>query len=241
MAKEPTEQEIAAEWQTRGFPGILSQFVQPGVPVFDIGANIGRMTYAYLVLGATVIAVEPQMYCVEHLRERYGDNGHVAIVPLAVGAAAGSAMLSVPKLGSTIATVVPAYYWRDEGPWSGQELDRTEPVEMTTMDALIETYGVPAFAKVDVEGYEYEALCGLSQFVPLSFEFHPCFWREACRCMARLQKLEPGVKFNHTVGEHLEYVSPQWKTHDAMQSELKALYEQHGEIYFGNIYARKAR
>jgi len=43
----------------------------------------------------------------------------------------------------------------------------------TTLDLLIDRFGVPAFCKIDDEGLELEVLRGLSHPVPaLSFEYH---------------------------------------------------------------------
>jgi FkbM family methyltransferase len=234
-----SEAQMAQEWQTHGLPGLLAEFIQPGDLVFDIGANIGRMTYSYLHLGARVISVEPQQSCLQELHAHYDGNERVTIVPLAVGAKPGTVRLSVSGLGSSIATVVREHYWQDDGPWPRQLLAKEEEIEQTTLGALIETYGIPRFIKIDVEGYERQVLAGLSQFVPLSFEFHPFFRAEACLCMQRVLELEPQAKFNHTLGESLHYASSVWLDIEGMVAVLDYLYAQHGTVYFGNIYARK--
>ena len=48
------------------------------------------------------------------------------------------------------------------GGWEGQVWDQAIEVPCTTLDALIAEYGAPAFAKIDVEGFEDTVLAGLS-------------------------------------------------------------------------------
>ena len=218
--------------------GLLETLMGNGSLVFDIGANIGRMTTTYLSLGARVVAVEPQSVCVdEELRPKFGADERVAIVHAACGAEIGETTITTYGHGSTISTIVPDHYWQKNGPWENTPHDGSEVVEMTTLDALIAEYGVPDFIKIDVEGYEYQVLCGLSQFVPLSFEFHPFFHQRARECMARILEIEPGAWFSHTVGEALAYATP-WACAEDIGEEIDELYEKHGRIYFGNIYAR---
>ena len=60
----------------------------------------------------------------------------------------------------------------------------------TTLDALIAEHGQPAFAKIDVEGFEATVLAGLSRPLPaLSFEFTTIQRDVALACLARLAAL----------------------------------------------------
>ena len=75
---------------------------------------------------------------------------------------------------------------------------------MTTLDALIARHGAPAFAKIDVEGFEAEVLPGLTQAVPaLSFEFTTIQRDVALACLERCQALGY-VRYNAALGESQE-------------------------------------
>src|SRR5262249_38120240 len=150
------------------------RFVRPGDLVFDIGAHVGDRIAAFRRLGARVIAVEPQSALVGVLRLMYGRDTMVAIEPVAVGRAIGTTELMINIDNPTVSTASPDFVRAASGAigWEGQAWTRRVTVPLTTLDALIERHGVPAFVKIDVEGFEAEALAGLTRPVAaLSFEF----------------------------------------------------------------------
>lgn len=56
--------------------------------------------------------------------------------------------------------------------WHGEARAKIE-IELTTLDREIQQYGIPDYCKIDVEGWEYQVLLGLTQPIPLlSFEYH---------------------------------------------------------------------
>ena len=91
--------------------------------------------------------------------------------------------------------------------------------------------------KIDVEGYELEALKGLTRpLKALSFEFLPADVETALRCVARLEELGP-YEFNLSCVETMNLIWPDWKTADDVRSLLSSL--GRGDRS-GDIYARLA-
>ena len=118
--------------------------------------------------GAHVIALEPQPICLRFLERWYGQNPLVTIVDAAVGATPGTLELQVSKATPTVTSL--SNQWIDAvqqvDSFAGVKWDEAIPVTVTTLDRLIDQYGLPAFTKIDVEGYELEVLQGLSQPLP---------------------------------------------------------------------------
>ncbi|QPH55002.1 FkbM family methyltransferase [Pontivivens ytuae] len=141
--------------------------------VFDIGAHLGDRIAVARRLGARVVAVEPQPGPMRLLRLLHGRDEAVTLLQAAVGAAEGTARLHVNRANPTVSTL--SSELADTAAlaetWQGQRWDGAIDVPVTTLDALIAQHGRPDFIKIDVEGFEAEALSGLSAPVPLlSFE-----------------------------------------------------------------------
>ena len=106
-------------------------------------------------------------------------------------------------------------------------------VETTTLDRLIEHFGVPAFVKIDVEGSEPAVLAGLGRPVPaLSFEYLPRALQDVQACLTRLIALGP-YQFNWSVGESNELASDRWLDASELLTTLRtpAAHRRSGDVY----------
>lgn len=218
---------------------LYRQFVRPGDLVFDIGAHVGDRIAAFRRLGARVVAVEPQPALVRTLRLFYGRDPNVTIEAAAVGRQPGVIELSLNVDNPTVATASTDFITAASGApgWEGQAWSKHVRVPLTTVDALIARHGVPAFVKIDVEGFEAEALAGLERPVQaLSFEF-TLIQRDIARaCIERCRALGY-ARFNAVLGESQTFEHGDWVDANAIARWLDAL---PAAANSGDVYARLA-
>lgn len=177
----------------------LTQMVQPGDTVFDIGANIGLFS---VVLGRAVgaqghvVAAEPVPANALRAKENVSLNGltNVQFVNAAIGATAGTIRLNLaddlayPSVGEVA-----------ESRGIGTSIE----VPLRTLDDLWLEVGSPpvSFVKIDVEGAELDVLRGAAQMLRTT---HPVLLIEANDSVALAslrEMLDPiGYSFTQPAG-----------------------------------------
>ncbi len=218
-------QHYGIPFRARRLARHYARFLGAGALAFDIGAHAGNRVRAFRRLGARVVAVEPQADFVRLLRLFYGRDRDVVIVPLAAGRRPGEATLYVADRQPRLSTLSSAWQQRvrADPSFAGVAWREGDRVALTTLDALIAEHGVPAFVKIDVEGYEAEVLAGLSAAVPaLSFDYAPAAIDTALACIDRLERLAP-YRYNHSRGESQRLALAEWVPADAMHRLLADL------------------
>jgi FkbM family methyltransferase len=214
-------------------------FVQRGELVFDVGAHVGDRVASFRRLGARIVAVEPQPALVRVLKLLYGRSADVAIEAVAVGRTIGATSMMINADNPTVSTASPDFVSaaRDAQGWETQRWTQSMSVQVTTLDALIGRHGLPVFIKIDVEGFEEEALQGLSRAVrALSFEFTTIQRDVALACIERCVALGY-VRFNAALGESQAFVNADWIGGEAIARWVTALPHAANS---GDIYAALA-
>ena len=216
---------------------LYAQFVKRNDLVFDVGAHVGDRVASFRRLGARVVAIEPQPALSFTLKTLYGRDRNVAIESKAVGRTPGTLTMMINVANPTVSTMSSAFIDAARGAqgWEGQAWEKAIVVPVTTLDALIEAHGIPAFVKIDVEGFEEEALAGLTRPVEvLSFEFTTIQREVAHACIARCAAL--GFRrYNAAIGESQEL--NEWRSAEDIARWLKELPHAANS---GDIYARMA-
>jgi FkbM family methyltransferase len=134
---------------------LVLHVLRPGDLFVDIGANIGSYTILAAAAGAHAIAFEPvpTTYEALALNVRLNDlGGSVITNRAAVGATAGSIRFTANH--DTVNHVATA-----------DEVEGTVEVPVVTLDEALARVSaeVPMLIKIDVEGYETEALAGATR------------------------------------------------------------------------------
>jgi FkbM family methyltransferase len=221
--------------QSRLMRAFYSSLLPKRALVFDIGANVGTMTTIFASLGGRVVAVEPNPDCAKHI-ERALSRDVVQVLQAAVGERNGFAELNVSdrkdkmsSLSSDWVQAVSRANQRYIGHWN-----RKLKVPMITLDSLIERFEMPFYIKIDVEGYEEEALKGLSKCPPLlSFEFNRMFLGPALRSVDNA--IFDRSSFNYTLVDPVKFELQDWVTRDELKQDILDLKSSSG---LGDIFVR---
>lgn len=214
-----------------------AQFIEPGDLVFDVGANVGVRTETFLRLGAAVVAVEPLRENIRALYALFHQQG-VHLIPRALGAVEGDLEMVV-SMPNSLSTLNAEFSAKQRGHWAfrNTSFEERRVVKVTTLDALVGQFGVPAFAKIDVEGYETAVFQGLSQPIPaLSFEFLTFYLDSALNSFAELDRLGTYV-CNYVVGETFTFALDRWVGRDEMKQILHSLPDS-PHVLYGDVYIR---
>jgi FkbM family methyltransferase len=129
--------------------------------VYDIGFHRGEDTEFYLKKGYRVVAVEADPELCAEGRKCFADaipDGRLTLVNKAIAESPGAVTFYRNSANSVWGTIDPL--WADRNARMGAPNTQIT-VEATTMAALVAEFGVPYYAKFDIEGLDMVGVEGL--------------------------------------------------------------------------------
>ncbi|MFN0082505.1 MAG: FkbM family methyltransferase [Ferruginibacter sp.] len=175
--------------------------LERNILIFDVGANEGFITNIFLTLGYNVISVEPDTHNINILKQRFKNEKKVTIEPVALGKNEGKEKIFIAENEHTLTTLSTKWKVILENKTRRNRhefIDDEKWVSVSTLNKLIDNYGLPYYAKIDAEGFELEILKGLNKTIPLiSFEgILPEFALETIACIHHLNEINNLYRYN---------------------------------------------
>ena len=156
---------------------------------FDIGANIGNCTTWFLEHGYDkVVCAEPDTWTFNSLQNRFNYDGRVVLLNVVLSNEPGD----IDFYESSAHTVSTAdTEWINASRFAGQFTWTRIRKQATTLSLMVDTYGIPDFLKIDVEGYEFQVIKGLNKKIEctIGFEWAEEKWEEIQATIKYLQDL----------------------------------------------------
>ncbi|MBE1427430.1 FkbM family methyltransferase [Desulfomicrobium macestii] len=213
----------------------LNPYILPGDLVFDVGANLGNCVQEYSLRGAKVVAFEPNKELADHLHQRFSHTNSVYVENKALSSSSGLINFQICSQAPAISTCSTEWH---TGRFKQYTWDKEVTVACITLDQCIDFFGLPKYIKIDVEGYEFQVLSGLSKPVDfLSFEFTSEFMHNSVACVNHLEHIGM-THFNLGLKEHETLFIPKWLSSRALKAMIADLTSQHINLW-GDIYASK--
>ena len=143
---------------------LLRQKVKPGTTILDIGANIGFYTTLFSRLtgpGGRVVSIEPDITNFSYLAMQAGSLDNVELVHGAAGPVTGTTNIYLSDMLNV-----------DHRTYEPEAYTSTQQVKMYRPDDLIGQGQPVDFVKMDIQGFEVQALQGMQQILQVNDDIH---------------------------------------------------------------------
>jgi len=151
--------------------------------IFDIGFNVGEFTQTCFnkYKECSVIAVEANSNLCNAVSQHFFTNYNFSLLNNLVSNKEGEEIDFYISHNATGVSTASTEFMENSRFTKGSKhlgensINWAAPIKVqsTTIDAMIERYGMPDLIKIDVEGYEYNVLSGLTQKAnDICFEWH---------------------------------------------------------------------
>jgi FkbM family methyltransferase len=166
------------------FDQAMMNSLEPGMRVFDIGANVGYHTEKFadrVGPSGSVLAFEPVPASANVIKGMVAARPWIEVHQSAVADQPGELVMAIDASSTSPNNKIVLSDAAD----SGDSL----PVPVVTIDQVAKTAGVPDAIKIDVEGYEWHVIRGGLPLWRIRL-FAMCLWRciSACSSSEALQQ-----------------------------------------------------
>ena len=137
------------------------------VTVFDVGANVGKYTNAFIAFLKTNYVVhcfEPMASTFELLKKNTSTNKHITLHNLGLGDKTEETVIYSNEKTHTQSSLIQ----RDMSHWGNEyNLSQTSNIKITTLDAFADQNNIQFmdFLKLDVEGFEWLFFKGANAYL----------------------------------------------------------------------------
>jgi FkbM family methyltransferase len=137
----------------------MRQLIQPGMTVFDVGANVGYFTLLFARLvgeTGTIVAFEPTTWAIRKLRRNMSLNDFRNIV---------AEQLALSDTAGEVETSSMQTAFRASWPLTDSRERAPEAVTLLPLDSYVRRANIERvdFIKVDVDGYEHRVVQGAAE------------------------------------------------------------------------------
>jgi FkbM family methyltransferase len=206
--------------------------------VFDVGANLGNTVKIFTKVSEQVIAFEPNPILIYKLKQIFKNN-NVIVDPRGISNEVGKKIFNISQSDS-VSTF--SEDWINNSRFSlHTKWNYPTEVDTTTLDNIIDEYGVPDYVKIDVEGYEYEVLTSLTKFLPntlFAFEWSEEMKNKIYQSIDHVYNL--GYKsFGYTEEDKVLFDKEiNWIGYEKLLDEIK-MFNPERKLRWGMIYFKK--